>query len=56
MTTYYSLRDSKQSPKLVKGEKSRAFYNKDGIINCLQQPGQLSNQLQKSMRSKSFHL
>ena len=25
--------------------------NTDGIGNCLQQPGQLSNQLHKSMRS-----
>ena len=31
-------------------------YNTDGIGNCLQQPGQLSNQLHKSMRSKSFPL
>ena len=30
--------------------------NTDGIGNCLQQPGQLSNQLHKSMRSKLFPL
>jgi hypothetical protein len=31
-------------------------YNTDGIGNCLQQPGLLSNQPHKSMRSKSFPL
>ena len=31
-------------------------YNTDGIGNCLQQPGQLSNQLHKSMRSNLTHL
>ena len=30
--------------------------NTDGMGNCLQQPGQLSNQPHKSMRSKSFPL
>jgi hypothetical protein len=31
-------------------------YNTDGMGNCLQQPGQLSNQLNKSMRSALVQL
>jgi hypothetical protein len=31
-------------------------YNTDGIVNCLLQPGQLRNQLHKSILSTSFHL
>jgi hypothetical protein len=31
--------------------KTNPTYNTDGIGNCLQQPGQLSNQLHKSIRS-----
>jgi len=31
-------------------------HNTDGIGNCLQQPGQLSNQLHKSMRSDLIQL
>jgi hypothetical protein len=30
--------------------------NTDGIVNCLLQPGQLRNQLHKSMLSSSIHL
>ena len=30
--------------------------NTDGIVNCLLQPGQLRNQLQKSMLATSFYL
>ena len=36
--------------------KFRTIANTDGIGNCLQQPGQLSNQLHKSMRSTLFPL
>jgi len=31
-------------------------HNTDGIINCLRQPGQFLNRLQKSMRANSFRL
>jgi hypothetical protein len=31
-------------------------HNTDGIVNCLLQPGQLRNQLHKSMLLNSFHL
>jgi len=36
--------------------KFRLKHNTDGIGNCLQQPGQLRNQLHKSMRSKFIRL
>ena len=36
--------------------KFRTIANTDGMGNCLQQPGQLSNQLHKSMRSTLFSL
>jgi hypothetical protein len=36
--------------------KTNPTYNTDGMGNCLQQPGQLRNQLHKSMRSTSFPL
>ena len=32
--------------------KINPTYNSDGLINCLRQPGQLHNQLPKSMREK----
>ena len=40
----------------AKEEKSRTFYNTDGLINCLPQPGQFHNQLPKSMRVKLLQL
>jgi hypothetical protein len=36
--------------------KINPTYNTDGIGNCLQQPGQLGNQLHKSMREFLPHL
>ena len=36
--------------------KTNPTYNTDGIGNCLQQPGQLSNQPHKSMRVNLFPL
>ena len=36
--------------------KTNPTYNTDGMGNCLQQPGQLRNQLQKSMRSDIISL
>ena len=36
--------------------KIRTNYNSDGIVNCLLQPGQLRDQLHKSMLSTSSHL
>jgi len=36
--------------------KIRTIANTDGIGNCLQQPGQLSNQLHRSMRSGIIQL
>ena len=39
-----------QSQIRAKGEESRTFYNKVGLINCLRQPGPLLNRLPKSMR------
>jgi hypothetical protein len=56
MTTYFRLPGLKQRTNLVKGENSRTFYNTDGLINCLPQPGQLRNQLFTSMLVNSFHL
>jgi hypothetical protein len=35
---------------------SNPTYNTDGIVNCLLQPGQLRNQLFKSMLVTSIHL
>ena len=40
----------------TKGEKLRTFYNTDGLINWLRQPGQLRNQHSKSIRLNSFQL
>ncbi len=37
-------------------EKSRTFYNTDGIVKCLLQPGQCRYQLLKSMLETSTHL
>jgi hypothetical protein len=36
--------------------KINPTYNTDGIVNCLLQPGQVRNQLHKSILSTSFHL
>jgi hypothetical protein len=36
--------------------KTNPTYNTDGMGNCLRQPGQLSNQHHKSMRSTLFSL
>ena len=36
--------------------KFKRNANTDGMGNCLRQPGQLSNQLHMSMRSKLFPL
>jgi hypothetical protein len=44
--TAFLYRDSLKNPK----------PNTDGIVNCLLQPGQLRNQLYKSMLSTSIHL
>jgi hypothetical protein len=44
MTTKYSM------------TKKRTFYNTDGIIKCLLQPGHIRNQLFTSMLATSFHL
>jgi hypothetical protein len=41
---------------LVKGENSRTFYNTDGIVKCLLQPGHIRNQLHKFMFVTSIHL
>ena len=40
----------------AKDLRIKPAYNTDGIGNCLQQPGQLSNQLHKSMRSNLIPL
>jgi hypothetical protein len=36
--------------------KQITMHNTDSLINCLRQPGQLSNQLRKSIRENSSQL
>ena len=51
MTIYYRLPGFKNQTQIrSKGEESRTFYNKVGLINCLRQPGPFLNRLPKSMR------
>jgi hypothetical protein len=46
MTTYTRLPGLlNQTQICAKGEKSRTFYNTDGLINWLRQPGQIRNAL-----------
>jgi hypothetical protein len=40
--------------RILKNKKTQA--NTDGMGNCLQQPGQLLNQLKKSMRETTSQL
>ena len=51
MTIYSHLPGFKNQTQIrAKVEESRTFYNKDGLINCLRQPGPLLNRLPKSIR------
>jgi hypothetical protein len=43
-------------PLNTRWEKKRTFYNTDGIVKCLLQPGHIRYQLHKSMLATSFHL
>jgi hypothetical protein len=53
LTIYFRLPGLLNQTQIwAKAEKSRTFYNTDGLINCLRQPGQLLNRLQKFMREK----
>ena len=54
MTIYSHLPGFKNQTQIrSKGEESRTFYNKVGLINCLRQPGQILNRIPKSMRINS---
>ena len=42
MIIYYRLPGFLNQTQIsTKEEKSRTFYNTDGLINCLRQPGQI---------------
>jgi hypothetical protein len=49
----YHLTDLRRNEIVLKLARNA---NTDGIVNCLLQPGQLRNQLHKSMLVISFHL
>ncbi len=44
------------TPNSAKEYKLRTFYNTDGLVNCLQQPGQLRYRMIKSLRVNLFPL
>jgi hypothetical protein len=50
LTIYFRLPGFLNQTQIwAKGERSRTFYNTDGLINCLRQPGQPHYQHPKSM-------